>query len=63
MAFRRLESIEVSRQEVILLKPSLTIAELVGSQYYWIFHFHPVCLWAILHILKASHLKKNLLMN
>jgi hypothetical protein len=34
-----LESIGVSRQESLLLKPLQTVAELVGRQYYWIYYW------------------------
>jgi len=39
-----LEVIGVAREEVLSRKPSVAVAELVGSQYYWIHHWHPVCL-------------------
>ena len=39
-----LESIGITRQEVLSYKPSQQVAEVVGSQYYWIFHFDPVIL-------------------
>lgn len=37
-----LESIGFARDEVMGRVPSPTIAELVGSQYYWVQHVHPV---------------------
>jgi hypothetical protein len=37
-----LESIGVPRDQVLSRVPSPTIASLVGSQYYWIQHVHPV---------------------
>jgi hypothetical protein len=39
-----LEEIGVPRQEALARVPSDTVASLVGSQYYWIFHYHPVAL-------------------
>jgi Iron-containing redox enzyme len=39
-----LESIGVPRDRVLSRVPSPTIAALVGSQYYWVQHVHPVCL-------------------
>jgi hypothetical protein len=39
-----LESIGVPRDEVLSRVPSPAIAALVGSQYYWIRHVHPVVL-------------------
>lgn len=37
-----LESIGVPREQVLSRVPSPTIAALVGSQYYWVQHVHPV---------------------
>ena len=37
-----LESIDVPRDQVLSRVPSPTIAALVGSQYYWVQHVHPV---------------------
>jgi hypothetical protein len=39
-----LESIGVPREQVLSRVPSPTIAALVGSQYYWVQHVHPVAL-------------------
>src|SRR5262249_5851607 len=39
-----LESIGVPRDQVLNRVPSPTIAALVGSQYYWVQHVHPVSL-------------------
>lgn len=39
-----LEIIGVSRGDVETRKPIQAVSELVGSQYYWIHHWHPVCL-------------------
>lgn len=48
-----LESIGVSRQESLSLTPSQAVAELVGSQYYWIHHWHPVCLLGYISFLEG----------
>ena len=39
-----LEAVGVSRQEALARTPPHTVAALVGAQYYWIHHFHPVAL-------------------
>lgn len=49
-----LESTGVSRQESLTLKPYLAVAELVGSQYYWIYHWHPVCLLGYIAFLEGN---------
>jgi hypothetical protein len=37
-----LELLGVDRASVVARMPSPAVAALVGSQYYWIFHYHPV---------------------
>jgi pyrroloquinoline quinone (PQQ) biosynthesis protein C len=37
-----LEAVGVDRATVLERVPSLEVAALVGSQYYWILHYHPV---------------------
>jgi pyrroloquinoline quinone (PQQ) biosynthesis protein C len=37
-----LESLGVSRASTLKRMPSASVATLVGGQYYWIFHFHPL---------------------
>ena len=39
-----LEALGCDRAAVLARPPSTTAAEVVGAQYYWIFHFHPVAL-------------------
>ena len=39
-----LEVLGVARTDVLRRPPSATIASLVGAQYYWIHHYHPVVL-------------------
>jgi hypothetical protein len=39
-----LETLGRPRQSVLARTPSPTVASLVGAQYYWIFHYHPVAL-------------------
>jgi hypothetical protein len=40
-----LELMGVDRQDVLQRIPSPTAARLVGAQYYWILHYHPVALF------------------
>lgn len=39
-----LEELGLPRHQVLARPPSLTAARLVGAQYYWIYHDHPVSL-------------------
>jgi hypothetical protein len=39
-----LETIGIGRERALARVPSSTVASLVGSQYYWILHYHPVAL-------------------
>ena len=48
-----LELIGVGRRTVLSRKPFQSVAELVGSQYYWIHHFHPVCLLGYIAVLEG----------
>ncbi len=48
-----LEVAGVNRSEVLSRRPLQAVAELVGSQYYWIFHFHPVCLLGYIAVLEG----------
>jgi len=48
-----LEDLEVlgfDRADVLARPPSPTVAALVGAQYYWIFHYHPVAILGFLHL-------------
>ena len=51
-----LEDLEVlgwDRAAVLAQPPSATVASLVGSQYYWIFHYHPVALLGYMEIMEG----------
>jgi hypothetical protein len=51
-----LEDFEVlkrSRAEILSRTPSPTVASLVGAQYYWILHYHPVCLLGYIAVLEG----------
>jgi hypothetical protein len=48
-----LEVLGTARQAVLSRPPSPTVAELVGAQYYWIFHYHPVALLGYVALLEG----------
>jgi hypothetical protein len=48
-----LEAIGVQASEVLSRRPSESVSELVGSQYYWIYHLHPVCLLGYIAVLEG----------
>jgi hypothetical protein len=48
-----LELIGFGRDEVLRRPPSPTIAALVGAQYYWVFHYHPVVLLGYVSLLEG----------
>lgn len=47
-----IESLGIRRADVIASVPSATVASLVGSQYYWIQHEHPVALLGYLAVIE-----------
>lgn len=49
-----LEALGVSRQEVLARVPPPSLAALVGAQYYWIAHHHPVTLLGYCFITETS---------
>ncbi len=49
-----LQSIGVPHEESLSRKPLQSVAELVGSQYYWIYHWHPVCLLGYISFLEGD---------
>jgi hypothetical protein len=49
-----LGSIGLSRQEILERIPLPTTAAFVGSQYYWIFHHHPVGLLGYISVLESD---------
>jgi Iron-containing redox enzyme len=48
-----LEVLGRDRPSVLRKPPSPTIAALVGSQYYWIFHYHPVAVLGYIAVLEG----------
>jgi pyrroloquinoline quinone (PQQ) biosynthesis protein C len=57
-----LEVIGVSRKEALSRKPLQAVAELVGSQYYWIYHWHPVCLLGYIAFLEGDPPTKDFIL-
>jgi pyrroloquinoline quinone (PQQ) biosynthesis protein C len=49
-----LEALGVAREQVLVQMPSPTVAALVGSQYYWIRHYHPVALLGYIAVLEGT---------
>lgn len=49
-----LEVLGVARSTVLARPPSPTVAGLVGAQYYWIFHYHPVALLGYVALLEGN---------
>ena len=49
-----LEALGFSRPYVLSRTPSPTAAALVGAQYYWIHHFHPIALLGYIAVLEGS---------
>jgi pyrroloquinoline quinone (PQQ) biosynthesis protein C len=46
-------AIGVARDAVLTRVPSPTVAELVGAQYYWILHYHPVAVLGYISLLEG----------
>jgi heme oxygenase-like protein len=49
-----LETIGVERSAILVRPPSPTVARAVGSQYYWVLHYHPVALLAWIGLLEGN---------
>jgi hypothetical protein len=49
-----LETLGYTREQVLARLPSATAAALVGTQYYWIFHAHPVSVLGYLAVLEGE---------
>lgn len=47
-------AIGLERSEVLARLPSTTVASLVGAQYYWALHVHPVALFGYLAVLEGN---------
>jgi Iron-containing redox enzyme len=49
-----LQSVGVASAELLSRPPSGAVAALVGAQYYWVLHYHPVCLLGYLMVLEGN---------
>ena len=49
-----LEALNIPRREVLARMPCPVVAALVGSQYYWIRHYHPVALLGFIAVLEGT---------
>ena len=49
-----LESVGIDRATVLAAPPPRIVAALVGAQYYWIFHYHPVALLGYMLMLESN---------
>jgi hypothetical protein len=49
-----LEALGLSREQVLARMPPPTVAALVGAQYYWIFHHHPVALLGYILVVESE---------
>lgn len=47
-----LESLGIPRSSILQRPPTATVASLVGAQYYWILHYHPVALLGYMAVLE-----------
>lgn len=48
-----LEALGYDRAEMLRRQPPPTVAAMVGCQYYWIFHHHPVALFGYMEIMEG----------
>jgi hypothetical protein len=49
-----LASIGIDRDEILRLTPSVNVASLVGAQYYWVLHHHPIALLGYIAMLEGN---------
>lgn len=54
-----IEAMGVSRDVALARQPSIDIAALAGSQYYWIYHYHPGFLLGYLAVLEGYPLNQK----
>ena len=53
----------ISPEDVEKIIPSITVANLVGSQYYWIKHFDPISLIGYIAVIEGNSLSEPFLQN
>lgn len=51
---RDLESVGVASTELLSRPPSGAVAALIGAQYYWVLHYHPVCIFGYLMVIEGN---------
>lgn len=49
-----LQSVGVASAELLSRPPSGAVAALVGAQYYWVLHYHPVCVLGYLMVIEGD---------
>jgi hypothetical protein len=49
-----LQSVGVASAELLSRPPSDAVAALVGAQYYWVLHYHPVCVLGYLMVIEGN---------
>jgi hypothetical protein len=49
-----LQSVGVAPAELLSRPPSGAVAALVGAQYYWVLHYHPVCVLGYLMVIEGN---------
>jgi hypothetical protein len=54
-----LKVIGIPNDQIISRKPSQIVAELVGGQYYWIYHWHPISLLGYIAVMEGYPPKRE----
>jgi Iron-containing redox enzyme len=49
-----LQSVGVDSTELLSRPPSGAVAALIGAQYYWVLHYHPVCILGYLMVIEGD---------
>jgi hypothetical protein len=49
-----LQSVGVASTELLSRPPSGSVAALIGAQYYWVLHYHPVCILGYLMVVEGN---------
>jgi len=49
-----LQSVGVASTELLSRPPSGAVAALIGAQYYWVLHYHPVCILGHLMVIEGN---------
>jgi hypothetical protein len=54
-----LETLDIPRARILQRPPTATVAGLVGAQYYWILHYHPVALLGYITVLESYPMSRE----